>query len=277
MKFTQLGNDLVNSYHLLLCSINLLYLNLVILPHNEAEIKNYKKNLLLVKIETASTAAKPNNNLLIDYLCRTFDGQVIETKTINEHYFKTQLLSLMEKKVFGFRYVDKYSDTNDFFSLIDLKNRTKFKTILNKLNKLYESFITSNDSTKCNTLSCMDATYTTDIDERQFINTNQHNQYNQYIQHDKRDLNNTSDLDETLEDETDSHNNSFIFHSDESVPVFSDRLVVPNCLLHLNKLKVNDLKRAIDFESFNLNLVEIELAALFRNAILTEYDLIRVS
>ena len=90
-KFKQLNNDLVNSYHLLLCCINLIYLNVKPLDDDDSELKNYKKNLLLVKIAaTAANMSKPNhqasyNLLFIDYLCKHFDGEPIETKTINEH------------------------------------------------------------------------------------------------------------------------------------------------------------------------------------------------
>jgi hypothetical protein len=38
-------------------------------------------------------------NLIIDYLCLNYDGLLIETKTINEHYFKTHLKYLIFKKI----------------------------------------------------------------------------------------------------------------------------------------------------------------------------------
>ena len=78
----------------------MIYLNLKPLDEDDNELKNYKKNLLLVKIEVGKQ--QNNFNLLIDYLCKNFDGEPIETKTINEHYFKPQLINLNEKHIFGF-------------------------------------------------------------------------------------------------------------------------------------------------------------------------------
>jgi len=236
----------------------------VILPGNEADVKTYKKNLLLVKVDVV----KPSNNLLIDYLCRKFDGQVIETKTINEHYFKTQLLSLIEKKIFGLRYVDKYGNSNDFFTLIDLKNRSKVLTIVSKLNKSYESLIMSNEHSKCNVLNGMELNSSFDIDERQFIAKHEHFNYNSDLS-----LNNTSDLDD-LEDETDSHNNSLVLNDEPFV--FTDRLVIPNCLLSFTKLKSEDLKSTLKWENFNFECIEIKVADLFKNTLIKEYNLNKV-
>jgi hypothetical protein len=64
--YPQLGADLVNSHRLLICCMHLLCLS------------------------GSSVLAQPQP-LGIDYLCSRFDGEPLQVKTVNEHYFKHQL------------------------------------------------------------------------------------------------------------------------------------------------------------------------------------------
>ena len=100
----------MNSYHLLLCCINFIYIN--VLSSNREDLFNHqldvKKSDLEIFDDNLVNDEDDNNknidinqsiNLIIDYLCEHYDGLLIETKTINEHYFKTHLKYLISKKI----------------------------------------------------------------------------------------------------------------------------------------------------------------------------------
>ncbi len=275
VKFKHLNNDLVNSYHLLLCCINLIYLNLKPLDEDDNELKSYKKNLLLVKIEVGKQ--QNNFNLLIDYLCKNFDGEPIETKTINEHYFKPQLMNLNEKHIFGLKYVDKHNPSSYCLNLIDLKRRNKFKACLKRLNNTYDSYLLQqNTSTKCSSINCLDLVYSYDIDDRMFININ--DQFNSNSNENNTQASGLNTEDELnneefdQDDETDSHNSSFV--TTTYADLFLDKIKLPASLVHLSKLNKFDLEQELKltFQMDNFDLVE-KLTCLFKTSLLTEFNL----
>lgn len=104
--------------------------------------------MLQVDLNSAETT-------LIDYLCKKFEGQALEAKTINEHYFKHQINELSQLGFCG---------PNGIIDLNDLPD------ILNKTNQLYEELLDSPKSTeKVNVLTCLSQVHTLDIDERLFL------------------------------------------------------------------------------------------------------------
>jgi hypothetical protein len=250
----------------------LIYLNLKPLDEDDNELKNYKKNLLLVKIEVGKQ--QNNFNLLIDYLCKNFDGEPIETKTINEHYFKPQLINLNEKHIFGLKYVDKHNPSSYCLNLIDLKRRNKFKACLKRLNNTYDSYLLQqNTSTKCNSINCLDLVYSYDIDDRTFINKNE--QLNSSNENTASGLNTEDELnneDFDQDDETDSHNSSFV--TTTYADLFLEKIKLPASLVHLSKLNKFDLEQELklNFQMDNFDLVE-KLTCLFKTSLLTEFNL----
>lgn len=255
-----------------MCCINLIYLNLKPLDIDDNELKNYKKNLLLVKIEVGKQ--QNNFNLLIDYLCKNFDGEPIETKTINEHYFKPQLINLNEKHIFGLKYVDKHNPSSYCLNLIDLKQPNKFKACLKRLNNTYDSYLLQqNTSTKCNSINFLDLVYSYDIDDRMFINKNE--QLNSSNENTASGLNTEDELnneDFDQDDETDSHNSSFV--TTTYADLFLDKIKLPASLVHLSKLNKFDLEQELklNFQMDNFDLVE-KLTCLFKTSLLTEFNL----
>uniref|UniRef100_A0AAY4EW99 RBL1 protein n=1 Tax=Denticeps clupeoides TaxID=299321 RepID=A0AAY4EW99_9TELE len=82
-NFRMIGDDLVNSYHLLLCCLDLVFGN-ALLCSNRKDLINplFKGN---------------SENILM--LCELHDGLVVEAKGIKEHYFKPYIKRLFEKKI----------------------------------------------------------------------------------------------------------------------------------------------------------------------------------
>ena len=106
----------MNSYHLLLCCINFIYINII--RENREDLFNrqlhVKKSDLKIFDENFLNEVEGNDadddedknidtnqsiNLIIDYLCENYDGLLIETKTINEHYFKAHVKYLIFKNI----------------------------------------------------------------------------------------------------------------------------------------------------------------------------------
>jgi retinoblastoma-like protein 1 len=114
-KFPAINGDLVNSYHLLLCCLNFIYINILAINRNDlfnhqldvkkSDLQIFDENFLNdfdgYKEDESDKNIDTNQsiNLIIDYLCLNYDGLLIETKTINEHYFKTHLKYLIFKKI----------------------------------------------------------------------------------------------------------------------------------------------------------------------------------
>jgi len=105
--YPQLGADLVNSHRLLICCMHLLGLS------------------------GSSVLARP---IGLDYLCSRFDGEPLQVKTVNEHYFKHQLDAF------------KAADT----PLLDATGRVdlaQLEQLLERLEALYERSLAAREET----------------------------------------------------------------------------------------------------------------------------------
>ncbi|CAF0724811.1 unnamed protein product [Brachionus calyciflorus] len=154
-QFPQLSNDLVNSYHLLICCINFLYENMSNL--NETYIIKLDKN---------------KSNRLIDHICTKYDGNAIEIKTINKYYFKPQV-----KQILLNLNLTTLDNDDIHFKISEIKLLKIFNF---KLNRIYARFLLkqneetneirlNNNNNNHNELD----NFRIDIDERVFINLNQ--------------------------------------------------------------------------------------------------------
>uniref|UniRef100_A0A4W4E040 Retinoblastoma-like 1 (p107) n=1 Tax=Electrophorus electricus TaxID=8005 RepID=A0A4W4E040_ELEEL len=92
-NFRMIGDDLVNSYHLLLCCLDLVYGN-ALLCTNRKDLINQNFKGLPKDLENSEEAP-----CVIEKLCELHDGLVVEAKGIKEHYFKPYIRRLFEKKV----------------------------------------------------------------------------------------------------------------------------------------------------------------------------------
>uniref|UniRef100_A0A7M4G0D8 RB transcriptional corepressor like 1 n=1 Tax=Crocodylus porosus TaxID=8502 RepID=A0A7M4G0D8_CROPO len=89
-NFRMIGDDLVNSYHLLLCCLDLIFANVLLCPT--------RRDLLNPSFKgKVKTSAEPP--CIIATLCELHDGLLVEAKGIKEHYFKPYISKLFDRKI----------------------------------------------------------------------------------------------------------------------------------------------------------------------------------
>ncbi|XP_028440894.1 retinoblastoma-like protein 2 isoform X2 [Perca flavescens] len=97
-NFPMISDDLVNSYHLLLCSLDLVFTN--------ALLCNARKDLLNPNFrglpeDFSSKDFRPSSSPLcfIQQLCELHDGLVLEAKGVKEHFWKPFIHKLFHKRI----------------------------------------------------------------------------------------------------------------------------------------------------------------------------------
>ena len=218
----------------------------------DAAASNQLDNLLLVKLD-----ATPN--ALIDYLCRKFEIQAIQVKTINEHYFKQQIIKLYKKNIFLQQSDLKEFNSNDLglTSLIKFNKPNELKYALEKLNYEYENLLNatnSGDKETCSVLNCLDLIYSFDIDERLFLN-------------DKRQQCGDVDSDEDVPDEFEAMD---IEENDSNS--FKIKIKPPVCLGNLERAASEHIH--IEHVNFIQKFIEENASSLIRNSIHSDLKVI---
>ena len=89
-SFPGISDDLVNSYHLLLATIDYVYSNAV--TENREDLLNPSF------AESISEDSDRSNTCILDKLCSSFDGIISEVRTIREHYFRKGIQNCFEDK-----------------------------------------------------------------------------------------------------------------------------------------------------------------------------------
>uniref|UniRef100_A0A6Q2YTA4 Retinoblastoma-like protein 1 n=1 Tax=Esox lucius TaxID=8010 RepID=A0A6Q2YTA4_ESOLU len=90
-NFHMIGDDLVNSYHLLLCCLDLVFGNALLCSNRKDLVNPLFKGLPSIYRSENDT---PDELLcVINRLCELHDGLVVEAKGIKEHYFKPYIKS----------------------------------------------------------------------------------------------------------------------------------------------------------------------------------------
>ncbi|XP_053429523.1 retinoblastoma-like protein 1 isoform X3 [Nycticebus coucang] len=97
-NFRMIGDDLVNSYHLLLCCLDLIFANALMCP-NRQDLLNPSFKGLPSDFNTADFRASEEPPCIIAVLCELHDGLLVEAKGIKEHYFKPYISKLFDKKI----------------------------------------------------------------------------------------------------------------------------------------------------------------------------------
>uniref|UniRef100_A0A8C8GWZ2 Retinoblastoma-like protein 1 n=1 Tax=Oncorhynchus tshawytscha TaxID=74940 RepID=A0A8C8GWZ2_ONCTS len=107
-NFRMIGDDLVNSYHLLLCCLDLVFGN-ALLCSNRKDLVNplFKGMPSIFRLENNTPDEPP---CVIDRLCELHDGLVVEAKGIKEHYFKPYIKRLFERQLLVFNIACLWSD-----------------------------------------------------------------------------------------------------------------------------------------------------------------------
>ncbi|XP_006874796.1 PREDICTED: retinoblastoma-like protein 1 [Chrysochloris asiatica] len=97
-NFRMIGDDLVNSYHLLLCCLDLIFANAIICP-NRRDLLNPSFKGLPPDFHTTDFRASEEPPCIIAELCELHDGLLVEAKGIKEHYFKPYISKLFDRKI----------------------------------------------------------------------------------------------------------------------------------------------------------------------------------
>ncbi|KAM6053530.1 retinoblastoma-like protein 1 isoform 2-T2 [Chlamydotis macqueenii] len=124
-NFRMIGDDLVNSYHLLLCCLDLIFANALLCP-NRRDLLNPSFKGLPVDFYTTEIKASEDPPCIIATLCELHDGLLVEAKGIKEHYFKPYISKLFDRKILKGE------------CLLDLCNFTENNKALNKE---YEEYV----------------------------------------------------------------------------------------------------------------------------------------
>ncbi|XP_069808829.1 retinoblastoma-like protein 1 isoform X2 [Dendropsophus ebraccatus] len=95
-NFSLIGDDLVNSYHLLLCCLDLVYSHTLLCPHKDDLLNpSFAAKLL----DCADDDDGEDPPCIISTLCDHYDGLTVEAKGIKQHYFKPYIAKLYDKKI----------------------------------------------------------------------------------------------------------------------------------------------------------------------------------
>lgn len=124
-NFSMIGDDLVNSYHLLLCCLDLIFANAVLCPYKK-DLLNPSFRGLPADFHTADFRTSGGPPCIIATLCELHDGLLVEAKGIKEYYFKPYISKLFDRKILK-------GDC-----LLDLSN---FADNNKALNKEYEEYV----------------------------------------------------------------------------------------------------------------------------------------
>ncbi|XP_066558179.1 retinoblastoma-like protein 1 isoform X2 [Amia ocellicauda] len=129
-NFRMIGDDLVNSYHLLLCCLDLVFGN-VLLCANRKDLINTQFKGLPAEYHSPDYSPSAEPPCVIDRLCQLHDGLVVEAKGIKEHYFKPYIKKLFERQIL------KGSEE----SLIGLLDVSNFIDNNKAVNRKYEEYV----------------------------------------------------------------------------------------------------------------------------------------
>uniref|UniRef100_T1J484 Retinoblastoma-like protein 1 n=1 Tax=Strigamia maritima TaxID=126957 RepID=T1J484_STRMM len=134
-NFPAISDDLVNSYHLLLSCIDLIYANAILADRRE--ILNPKFEGLPANFDARDYHPPTEPPCIIDPLCKVHDGLFLEAKGIKEHWWKPHIQRLFDKKVsIGLITLKGKADTMS--GLLDLGN---FEANSKAVNRTYEEYV----------------------------------------------------------------------------------------------------------------------------------------
>uniref|UniRef100_A0A8C3N9G5 Uncharacterized protein n=1 Tax=Geospiza parvula TaxID=87175 RepID=A0A8C3N9G5_GEOPR len=133
-NFRMIGDDLVNSYHLLLCCLDLIFANALLCP-NRRDLLNPSFKGLPVELHTLEMKASEDPPCVIATLCELHDGLLVEAKGIKEHYFKPYIAKLFDRK-----YLSSWGTFFVSSALKPLLSNLGF-SFSKALNKEYEEYV----------------------------------------------------------------------------------------------------------------------------------------
>ncbi|RNA25748.1 Retinoblastoma 1, partial [Brachionus plicatilis] len=239
-QFPHISNDLVNSYHLLICCINYLY----------QRIENLNQQYLLdISICRKNGLKSLKFNKFIDYICKKYDGNSIEIKTVNEYYFQPQIKNLLSDKC----------ESMEFLHIL-----------CTKLDKNYEKILLNRNNCANTELS-----FNLDIDERVLLKKLVHHSEKMAIDQEEKALFSikVSDSLQTIYDldnhehESKPHNHKFEFQ--KNLDLFKT-LFINDVIKNFNESGLDDLAHVKENVIYLLN----EFFAIVYNFYLLSIDIL---
>ncbi|XP_039893376.1 retinoblastoma-like protein 2 isoform X1 [Simochromis diagramma] len=97
-NFPMISDDLVNSYHLLLCALDLVFTN-ALLCNARKDLLNPEFKGLPEDFGTKDFRPASGPFCFMEQLCRLHDGLVLEAKGVKEHFWKPFIKKLFHKRI----------------------------------------------------------------------------------------------------------------------------------------------------------------------------------
>ncbi|XP_030587418.1 retinoblastoma-like protein 2 isoform X2 [Archocentrus centrarchus] len=97
-NFPMISDDLVNSYHLLLCALDLVFTN-ALLCNARKDLLNPGFKGLPEDFSSKDFRPAPGPYCSIEQLCQLHDGLVLEAKGVKEHFWKPFIKKLFHKRI----------------------------------------------------------------------------------------------------------------------------------------------------------------------------------
>ncbi|XP_056129896.1 retinoblastoma-like protein 1 [Lampris incognitus] len=98
-NFRMIGDDLVNSYHLLLCCLDHVFGNALLCANRKDLINPAFKGLPAVYQLDSHVSSDESPPCVLERLCELHDGLVVEAKGIKQHYFRPYIQRLFQKQI----------------------------------------------------------------------------------------------------------------------------------------------------------------------------------
>uniref|UniRef100_A0A672G1C5 Retinoblastoma-like 1 (p107) n=1 Tax=Salarias fasciatus TaxID=181472 RepID=A0A672G1C5_SALFA len=98
-NFRMIGDDLVNSYHLLLCCLDLVFGNALLCANRRDLINPSFRGLPAQYRADGHVSSDEPPPCVLERLCELHDGLVVEAKGIKQHYFKPYIQKLFDKQI----------------------------------------------------------------------------------------------------------------------------------------------------------------------------------
>uniref|UniRef100_A0AAX7UC65 Retinoblastoma-like protein 1 n=1 Tax=Astatotilapia calliptera TaxID=8154 RepID=A0AAX7UC65_ASTCA len=98
-NFRMIGDDLVNSYHLLLCCLDLVFGNALLCANRKDLINPTFRGLPAAYRADGHISSDEPPPCVLERLCELHDGLVVEAKGIKQHYFKPYIQKLFQKQI----------------------------------------------------------------------------------------------------------------------------------------------------------------------------------
>ncbi|XP_029007007.1 LOW QUALITY PROTEIN: retinoblastoma-like protein 1 [Betta splendens] len=130
-NFRMIGDDLVNSYHLLLCCLDLVFGNALLCTNRKDLINPAFRGLPAACRADGHISPDQPPPCVLEKLCELHDGLVVEAKGIKQHYFKPYIHKLFQKQILR-------GNEEHFTEMLDPQN---FIDNNKAINREYEEYV----------------------------------------------------------------------------------------------------------------------------------------